>query len=68
VRPKSREETPKEGSEANERVASLAWVYVNVRRTKCKGKIIALQKRTRGMASAMLRAQGPADIKEGPLA
>jgi hypothetical protein len=36
VRPKSREETPKEGSETNDRVAGLAISYVDVRRTKSK--------------------------------
>ena len=36
VRPKSREETPKEGSEASDEVASLAKPNLDVRRTKRK--------------------------------
>ena len=70
MRRKSREETPKEGNETNELVVSLASVYLDVRRTKCKRNFIALQKRDQGMALPVARAakgRPGRDIKKGPL-
>jgi len=49
VRPKSREETPKEGSEASDQSHRLRPIYLDVRRTNYKG-VFALQKSGRGMA------------------
>ena len=49
MRPKSREETPKEGSETSDRSHRSRPFYLYVRRTKYKG-VFALQKVGAGMA------------------
>ena len=68
MRPKSREETPKEGSEAIALARSLAPPYVDVRRTKCKGDFYCIAEARSGHGSAKDATRESAsspDIKEG---
>jgi hypothetical protein len=73
VRPKSREETPKEGSETSDRSHRSRPIYLYVRRTKYKG-LFALQKGGAGMAvfagahdQRPVRAECGHRQKKGPL-
>ena len=71
MRPKSREETPKEGNETDELVAGLASCNLDVRRTKCKGFLLHCRSATGTWLCVGRRGQPRADpgsdIKKGPL-